>query len=123
MLVTEHADAGRIQHKPPAVPGRQAEPAGGEHPQEMGAGEDQHRTVNLADLPDDPAGPLSGIRRRLAPWAAVPKQLPAGTLGKDLFRRQALVSAVIPFGKVVLLHASGAKACKRAGVERPLRRA
>ena len=98
MLVTEHADACRIQHELPAVLGRQRQPAGGEHPQEMGAGEDQHRTVNLADFPDDPVGPRSGIHCCLAPRASVPEQLPAGTLSQDLFRRQALIGAIIPFG-------------------------
>jgi hypothetical protein len=45
VLVSEHADACRVQNETRAVFRRQAEPAGGEDAQEMRAGEDQDRVL------------------------------------------------------------------------------
>src|SRR5262245_53188610 len=100
VLVPHRTEAGRSEHEVLARPRLQPEPACGEHPEKVSAGEEQHVTSDGPHTLRHPIGPRSDLIRRFPSWAAVAEQLPAGALDVDLGAGAAFVRAVVPFVQV-----------------------
>src|SRR4051794_10840647 len=94
VLEGEHADAGGPTVEEPPCARRQAEPSGGDHPDDVAAREREHVPVDLPDPIDEAVGPPRDIARRLALRAAVAEQLPAGPLLENIPGQSALEAAV-----------------------------
>src|SRR3984893_2112037 len=89
VLVAEHAQARGSEKKIAPASGFEAEPARGEHAQNMRAGEHQDVTLDRAYPVDDAVGPRAHLVRRLPSGAAVPEQCPIRALLQDLDRAPA----------------------------------
>ena len=89
-----------VEREARAVLGRQLEPAGGEHAQDVAVGEERDVAAGGQRAGDHAVGALAGLRERLAAGRAVAPQRPAGPLLADLGRRAPLVVAVVDLGQV-----------------------
>src|SRR5262249_67279 len=103
VFVTESAQAGRAEHEVPGVDRRlDAEPAGGQHANEMAASEEQHIAVHGTHAAYHATRPRSNLGRRFAPRAAVAKEHPIRAFGANLGSALPLVLAIIPFDQITI---------------------
>ena len=100
MLGGQDAQGTGIEHE--EAPGRrgEAEPAGGQHPEEMTVGHGEGVAGDGSRPLDHPIGAAAHLGRRLPLGHAVAPEVPAGTALLDLGRREALVGAVVPLHEV-----------------------
>ena len=75
----EHADCPGPQDEEPAGHGRQPEPAGGQHPEEVAVGDAERVALEGSRPLDHPVGPPAHVRQPLAPGHPVVPQVPAGS--------------------------------------------
>src|SRR5205085_9021049 len=97
MFVAKRRQAGRTEQKKPARRRFEAQPAGGQHAQEMPAREQEHIAVDRTNALDHGIRARTDLSRRFASRAAVAKQLPIGPLLTDLNAAAAFILAVVPF--------------------------
>src|SRR5215472_10547519 len=100
VLVVEDAEARGSEQEAPSSSRVEAEPARGEHSQDMAARKQQQIAVGGMHALDHTVGPGAHLRRRLSLRTAVAEQEPARALGEEFGGAPALVTAVIPFGQV-----------------------
>src|ERR1700730_9199187 len=86
VLVAENAEGCGAEHEITPARRFEAEPARGEHPQNMGARKHQDVALNGAYTIDNTVGPRAHLVRRLPSGAAVPEQCPIRALLQDLDR-------------------------------------
>src|ERR1700730_13757279 len=84
VLVAKHAEGCGAEHEITPARRFEAEPARGEHPQNMGARKHQDVALNGAYTMDYTVGPRAHLVRRLPSGAAVPEQCPIRALLQDL---------------------------------------
>src|SRR5215472_11463447 len=100
VLVVEDAEARGSKQEVPSSCRLEAEPARGEHPQDMAARKQQHIAMGGMHALDHTVGPGAHLPCSLSLRTAVAEQEPARALGEDFGGATALVTAVIPFGKI-----------------------
>ena len=118
VFIAERAEARSAQQETPATRRVEAEPASGEHPQEMSARKKQHVAFDRTHPAHDAVGSRADLARRLSSGAAVTEQFPVWSLGMDLSRAAALIVAVIPFDQVGVDFSRSPKAGQLAGARR-----
>ncbi len=77
-------------------PGREAQPAGRQHPQQVPVGHAQHALRRRRRPLDDPVGPAADLGPRSPPGTPSTKRSHPGRSPADLSRGQALVVPVVP---------------------------
>src|SRR6516162_9584841 len=109
VFIAQRAQARGAQQEVPAARRVETEPAGGEHPQEMPARENQYLALDRAHPAHEAVGACADLIWRLSSRATVAEQLPVRALCVDLSRAAALILAVVPFDQVGLDFGHGAK--------------
>src|SRR5215471_12488415 len=84
VFIRQRAQAGRAQQKIPGGLWLETKPPGGQDPEEVGAGEQQHRDFHGPDAADDAVCPSADLRKRFSARESVPEWLPAGTLRSNV---------------------------------------
>src|ERR1700730_5407973 len=123
VLVAEHAQARGSEKKIAPASGFEAEPARGEHAQNMRAGEHQDVTPDRADPVDDAVGPCSSLVRSLPTGAAVAEQKPIRTFPQDLDSPAAFILAIVPLDQLRIGFGLLAETCQLARPDGALQRA
>ena len=100
MLVTQNTETGGAQQQVLSETGVLAEPAGGEDPQKVAAGKDQHIALDTAQTVDHSIRSITDLSQRLAAGAAITKKLPSGSGLLNLGCPQTFVISVVPFDQV-----------------------
>src|SRR5882724_5599518 len=100
VLVAEDAEGCGAEHKITPARRFEAEPACGEHPQNMGARKHQDVALDGAYTIDNTVGSRAHLVRGLPSGAAVPEQIPIRALLQDLDRAPAFILAIVPFDQI-----------------------
>src|SRR5262245_43827915 len=123
VLVGELAQARRPQEEASSGPGREAEPARRQDPQEMPAREEQDVAVDGTHPVDHAVGPHGDLVRRFTVGTAVAKQVSLRPLAMDVGAGPSFVAAVVPFEEIGIAFGARAEAGKLTGLGRTLQRA
>ena len=115
MFKSKQADGSGRQRKLAARGDRQAQPTGGERPQEMAVGKQDQGSVETAEAAEQPVGPVRYVGDGFPGRAAVAKQIPARMQLVDFRGGQAFIVAVVPLAEIRLRLGRGAAARERAG--------
>ena len=100
VLIAQRAQARSAQQQVSAARRVEAEPAGGEHPQEMPARKNQHVAFNGSDSAHYAVGARADLVGQFSSRTAFAEQLPVRALRVDFSRAAILILAVVPFDQV-----------------------
>src|SRR4051812_42463321 len=100
MLVSEDADAGRLQHEQRAGSRTQSQPACRQHTQEMTAGKQQHVLADRSNASYHAVRARPDLVGTFSAGTAMTKQAPVRPLRADLRRSQSFVVPVVPLHEV-----------------------
>src|SRR5262249_10230987 len=123
VLEAEYSDTGWAAKEIASGGWRQTEPAGRDHPGDVGAGEGQDVTLDGTYTGDEPGGASGKIKWRFALGAAVAEHFPAGPFLQDLPGQLPLQTAVIPLQQVGIHLRDFPEAGQRARSRSSLQRA
>src|SRR5262245_6920272 len=93
----EFAHAGRFAEEAAACPRGQAEPAGGDHADDVAAGEGQYIAAEVTHLLDESISAAGDVLGGFAVGAAIAKEFPAGPIPDNVAGQLPFVDPVIPF--------------------------
>src|SRR5580704_2489939 len=97
-------------------------PAGGQHPNEVSAGENQHVPLNRSHAAHYIISTCFYLCRRFASRAPVAEQLPVRPLGPDLRRPETLIFAVVPLDEIAIDFGDGSESSQGTGLAGALQR-
>src|SRR6266404_6728648 len=100
VLVAEPAEGCGAEHEITPARRFEAEPACGEHTQNMGARKHQDVTLDGPYTIDDTVGARAHLVRGLASGTAVAEQIPIRALLQDLDSAAAFILAIVPFDQI-----------------------
>src|SRR5215471_16622511 len=123
VLVAELAQARCPQEEASSRPGREAEPARRQDPEEMSAREEQDVAVDGTHSVYHAVGPHCYRVRRLTVGTAVAKKVPLPPVAVDVGAGPSFVAAVVPFDEIGIALGTWAEAGEFAGPGRALQRA
>ena len=83
VFVAQDAECGGAQEEQPPVPGGQAEPSGGQDPEEVAVAEQEDLPLGGPEASDHPVGPGGDLLDRLAAGTAVAEEVPSGILDAE----------------------------------------
>src|SRR5229473_4428211 len=120
VLVAEEAEARGAERE--IAPSRrfEAEPAGGDHAQDMGARKHQDIAADGAHAADDAIGPCADLVRSFPTRATVAEQLPIRALPEDLGGAAAFILAIVPFRQIRIELGLAAETRQLTGPDRAL---
>src|SRR5215469_11475433 len=102
MFITHRTHASRARDEVPAGSSFEAEPAIGEHTQEMPAGKEQHVPLDGPHSAHHVIGPDTNLFWGFSSRTTIPEQLPVRALGVNFNSAAALIITVIPFQQVAI---------------------
>src|SRR6185369_16025832 len=103
VFISQCAQTGGAQHERPRVCRRfDTNPAGGQYPNEVSAGEKQHVTLHRAHAAYYAVRPSCRLLWRLTPRATVAEKLPVRAIRANLGRGETLILAIVPLDQIMI---------------------
>ena len=119
-MAAENAKRGRVEREMHPFADQRADPSHGQGTGELAMCEKRDVSRQRGETRDEPVGAGGNLIWRLAPWATVAKDTPAGMFFTNVRGLPSFVIAVIPLHQAGFHFRRGAKAGQFAGPPRAL---